>query len=107
MLRKSNMQQHAGDGADSRAPLLVPSADSSRLEAGVADSYGTIRSKSGLPFAADPVSLAAAAAAASDDSDLGRAHEHDAETQAGVQQADAINLVWSRTTLIAAYCLYG
>lgn len=102
MLRKSNMQQHAGDGADSHAPLLVPSASSSRVEAGVADSYGTIRSKSGLPFAADPVSLAAAG----DDSDLGRAHEHDADMQAGVQQADAINLVWSRTTLIIAYSLY-
>ena len=104
MLRKSNMQQHAGDGADSHAPLLVPSASSSRVEA---DSYGTIRSKSGLPFAADPVSLAAAAAAGDDsDSDLGRAHEHDADMQAGVQQADAINLVWSRTTLIVAYSLY-
>lgn len=99
------MQQHAGDGSDSHAPLLVPSASSSRVEAGVADSYGTIRSTSGLPFAADPVSLAAAAAGG-DDSDLGRAHEHDADMQAGVQQADAINLVWSRTTLIVAYSLY-
>lgn len=36
----------------------------------------------------------------------GHDDEEDDVAQAGVQQADAINLVWTRSTLIVAYFLY-
>jgi hypothetical protein len=83
---------------DSREPLLG-AADSS-AQAGAAssrgsDDYGTSGSKNpATPTARD-------ADSDEDEDDAASA----AGAQEGVQQADAINLVWSRNALIAAYFL--
>jgi hypothetical protein len=81
------------DDPESRVPLLSPVEPSTHLEEGILEGqngYGTSVSKDHPRVSVDH---------GSDD------EGQDDLVQGGVQQADAINLVWSRTALILAYGL--
>ncbi|KAI0127871.1 MFS general substrate transporter [Xylariales sp. AK1849] len=79
---------------DSRVPLLSSAGTSRHIEEGSRESneYGTSGSES-------PGTTTGPDAEIPSD-----ANGQDTYAQGGVEQADAINLVWSRTALILAYC---
>jgi hypothetical protein len=81
---------------DSRVPLLVSPTTSTYLEEGRGSpsGYGTSAYK-------DTVVLIVT----TENDDEGGDDGEESTTQGGVQQADAINLVWSRAALILAYFL--
>lgn len=82
--------------AESRVPLLVSPTSSTYLEEGrgSAAGYGTPGNKD-----------AATITLLTENDDGGDDDGEDTSAQGGVQQADAINLVWSRAALFLAYFL--
>ncbi|KAM0818619.1 putative Major facilitator superfamily (MFS) profile domain-containing protein [Seiridium cardinale] len=83
-------------GTDSREPLLG-SQDAQR------DSRQGLRSSDEYGTSGNKTSAAATVLDANSDED-DDFPEHTDEAHGGVEQADAINLVWSRNALILAYC---
>jgi hypothetical protein len=92
-----NMQELKGG---SQAPLLSSASNSSdeEYDVNVRVSYGSATRK-GDPFVIENRQ--------SDDSDEDDDAPAGAPAQGGVQQADAINKVWSRAALVTAYLLYA
>lgn len=113
-----NMQELASNShSSSQTPLLSPVSGSSDDDDGyhsrVRNAYGSASGKDDITVTVKPPSDAdddAAAEGGGDDDDDDRRDEGHARAgsapDGGVQQADAINRVWSRGALVTAYFLY-
>lgn len=86
----------------SRAPLLGSPDALRQSEEGFrsSDDYGTSGTKSSAESDVRSVGIES-----EDDDDDDYIPRQKDDVHGGVQQADAINLVWSRNALILAYCL--